>query len=231
MLRRSEVHGFRTVREYLGGIAHLAAEAADLLDQGVGPRSRRSQLGDGILGGGERLVRRSAGGGFLPSRSDGLRRGLPACPLHDALLGLQGGLRPGGCGARANREPLEEFEPKQVREDLAPLLRVPDQEVLELALRQDHRAGERVVVEPDGPLDQGIRRLDLVRSFARRAPAVRGPRLEPDLRRTAQGRRSRDQPPGGAHLELEGDRHPRLAERDEGTDRPTNAVQARHLAE
>ena len=58
--------------------------------------------------------------------------------------------------------PLVDREVEEADQDLAALLRLALQERVELALRQDHRAGEAVVVEAEDAVDLGAHLLDAV---------------------------------------------------------------------
>ena len=93
----------------------------------VGPRGLRLSLR--LL----HCVGRHAGVLAVEQLSDRVR----ACPL---VLGER---------VRVLRHPLEDREPEELGEDVAPLLRIARQELRELALGQQDRPRERVVVQAD----------------------------------------------------------------------------------
>ncbi len=137
---------------------------------------------------------------LLLARGQGL--GGRVLEVHRELAGDELGLAPGLDGL-AVRDPLHVLVDAEVQErdqDLAPLLRLPLQERVELPLGQDHRAGEGVVVEADDLHDLG---LDLLHPIRRGLPALPVAVLQPDLDRPVGPGGAGDAIAAAAHFELE----------------------------
>jgi hypothetical protein len=117
--------------------------------------------------------------------------------------------------AGAARQPPEQIEPQELGENVAARLRVADEELGELALGQQHRPGEGVVVEADRVADARVDVAHAVRALPCLFPVPAARRLELDLRRAAQRRRSRDAVPIRPDGELEHHAEPRLSLADE----------------
>ena len=117
-------------------------------------------------------------------------------------------------------------EAQQFLQDASPLPRIALEEAGELALRQDHRVGERVVVEADEALDGG-------QHLARPRGDWRREAIDDLVELTRAGRRgaaddARDQERAVAHGEPQRHRHAIAAVRDEVLD--AAAAHARHAA-
>ena len=180
-------------------------------------------MGAGLLGERRGLVERLERGlGLLGAALGGLELGLLL--LEGLLRGAREvglelaldevGLAPGRRAplVRDLLHPLVDREVEEGHQDLAALLRLALQERVELALRQDHRAREAVVVEAEDAVDLGAHLLDAVGD--RLGRAVRDP-LEPLLRGLVGARGARDPVALLADAELEHHREPLGAVADE----------------
>jgi hypothetical protein len=118
--------------------------------------------------------------------------------------------------ARALREPLEQLEPEELREDPAALGRVAHEELREPSLREQDGARERLVRQPDRVRDHDVRLAHPVGALAGLGPVRAVEPLEQDLRRAGlRGRRTRDAIAPPVDRELQHHRHPRLPLADE----------------
>ena len=206
------------VERGVGGVEALAfvrvvlREARLLLLVGAGLLGERRGLDEGLkacLG----LLGAALGGlelGLL--LLEGLLRGAAEVGLELALDEV--GLAPGRRAplVRDLLHPLVDREVEEADQDLAALLRLALQERVELALRQDHRAREAVVVEAEDAVDLGAHLLDAVGD--RLGRAVRDP-LEALLRGLVGADRAGDPVALFADAELEHHREPLGAVADE----------------
>jgi hypothetical protein len=117
----------------------------------------------------------------------GRRVGVLRGELPGDELGLLPGLRRPPVGERVHL--LVDLQVQERDQDLAPLVRPPLEERVELALGQHDRAREGVVVEAD---DLPHLLVDLARPVGERFPSLAVPALEARLGRTSAG-------PGGPH--------------------------------
>src|SRR5690606_23368695 len=174
------------------GAAEAVAEAVGLAGGGV---EGGEALGEGGLFGAEPLaLGRALGhealglGTFGPPARLVLQRRLQALDLVLVPLRAVAGVAvalPGGGG-----EAAVAVEPEDLAQDLLPLARLLARELVGAALEQEGRVDERVVVEPDAGVDDGLRGADALGGERAVLPAlgVEDVEFEARLARLAGGR-------------------------------------------